>query len=30
MGLGFKVFSHGNRFIDWWVWVMAVVVVMGE
>ena len=21
VGLGFWVFGHGNRFIDWWVWV---------
>ena len=21
MGLGFWVFGHGNRFVDWWVWV---------
>ena len=21
VGLGFWVFGHGNRFVDWWVWV---------
>ena len=25
MGLGFWVFGHGKRFVDWWVWVMVVV-----
>ena len=25
VGLGFWVFGHGNRFVDWWVWVMVVV-----
>ena len=25
VGLGFWVFGHGNRFVDWWVWVMVVI-----
>ena len=28
MGLGNWVFGHGNRFVDQWVWVMVLVVVM--
>ena len=29
-GCGSWVFGLGNRFVDRWVWVMVVVVVMGE